>query len=128
MILFQSCINMLLRKQKFYEGIKNPILIRIFGNKSWSDHVTSRLYFCGINLDKMFSNLKQDMPKIHELFVYNFNYNFNLLFWKHRLTYISNRWYNHKISLSVTLFGITIDWKLNFREHINNIVKKHIIN
>ena len=29
---------------------------------------------------------------------------------------------------SVTLLGITIDSKLNFKEHINNIVKKHIIN
>ena len=28
----------------------------------------------------------------------------------------------------VTLLGITIDSKLNFKEHINNIVKKHIIN
>ena len=29
---------------------------------------------------------------------------------------------------SVTLLGITIDSKLNFKEHINNIIKKHIIN
>ena len=28
----------------------------------------------------------------------------------------------------VTLLGITIDSKLNFKEHINNIIKKHIIN
>ena len=33
-----------------------------------------------------------------------------------------------KSILSVTLIGITIDSKLNFKEHINNIYKKHIIN
>ena len=29
---------------------------------------------------------------------------------------------------SVTPLGITIDSKLNFKTHINNIIKKHIIN
>ena len=29
---------------------------------------------------------------------------------------------------SVTLLGITIDSKLDFKEHINNTIKKHIIN
>ena len=29
---------------------------------------------------------------------------------------------------SVTLLEITIDSKLNFKEHINTVVKKHIIN
>ena len=29
---------------------------------------------------------------------------------------------------SVTLLDITTDSKLNFREHINTVVKKHIIN
>ena len=33
-----------------------------------------------------------------------------------------------KSASSVTLLGITIDSKLNFKEHINNIVKKYIIN
>ena len=33
-----------------------------------------------------------------------------------------------KSVLSVTLLGITIDSKLNFKEHINNIIKKHITN
>ena len=28
----------------------------------------------------------------------------------------------------VTILGITIDSKLNFKENINNIIKKHIIN
>ena len=29
---------------------------------------------------------------------------------------------------SVTLLGITIDSKLDFKEHINNTIKKYIIN
>ena len=29
---------------------------------------------------------------------------------------------------SVTLLGITIDSKLNFKEHINNFIKKHTLN
>ena len=33
-----------------------------------------------------------------------------------------------KSVLFVTLLGITTDSKLNFKEDINNIVKKHIIN
>ena len=35
---------------------------------------------------------------------------------------------NTKSVSSVTLRGITIDSKLNFKEDINNIIKKHIIN
>ena len=33
-----------------------------------------------------------------------------------------------KSVLSVILLAINIDSKLNFEEHINNIIKKHIIN
>ena len=33
-----------------------------------------------------------------------------------------------KSILSVTQLGITIDSKLNFKEHINNFIKKHTIN
>ena len=33
-----------------------------------------------------------------------------------------------KLVSSVTLLGITIDSKLKFKEDINNIIKKHIIN
>ena len=29
---------------------------------------------------------------------------------------------------SVILLGITIDSELNFKEHTNNIIKKHVIN
>ena len=38
--LFQFQTNILKRKQKFYKGIKNPILIRTFGSKWWSHHVS----------------------------------------------------------------------------------------
>ena len=33
-----------------------------------------------------------------------------------------------KSASSVTLLSATVDSKLNFNEHINNIVKKHVIN
>ena len=33
-----------------------------------------------------------------------------------------------KSVLSVTLLGITIDSKLNFKEYINSFIKKHTIN
>ena len=39
-ILFQFKINMLLRKQKFYDGNKKPILIRTFSSKYWSDYAS----------------------------------------------------------------------------------------
>ena len=33
-----------------------------------------------------------------------------------------------KSVLSVTLLGITIDLKFDFKEHINNFIKRHSIN
>ena len=41
---------------------------------------------------------------------------------------LQNRDITIKSASSVTLLGITIDSKLNFKEHINNIIKKDIIN
>ena len=65
------------------------------------------LYSSGINLDKIFNNLTQDTWNVFEWFVYN------------SIGDIT------KISLwSVTLLGITIDSKLNFKENIINIMKK----
>ena len=65
------------------------------------------LYSSGINLDKIFKNLTQDTWNVFEWFVYN------------SIGDIT------KISLwSVTLLGITIDSKLNFKENIINIMKK----
>ena len=65
------------------------------------------LYSSGMNLDKIFKNLTQDTWNVFEWFVYN------------SIGDIT------KISLwSVTLLGITIDSKLNFKENIINIMKK----
>ena len=65
------------------------------------------LYSSGMNLDKIFTNLIQDTLNVFEWLVYNSNGGIT------------------KISLSsVTLLGITIDSKLNFKENIINIIKK----
>ena len=46
---------------------------------------------------------------------------------KHSLAFIANWYITIKSISSVTVPGITIDSKLNFKEHINNIIKKHFI-
>ena len=43
---------------------------------------------------------------------------------KHSLAFIANWYITIKSISSVTVPGITIDSKLNFKEHINNIIKK----
>ena len=60
------------------------------------------LYSCGMNLDNMFTNLIQDTLQIGDI--------------------------TTKSVSSVTLIGNAIDSKLNFKEHINNRKKKHILN
>ena len=91
------------------------------------------LYSCGMNLDKIFSNLMQDMQNVCEWFVYNSlkanpdKFQFIILGNKgSRKLRIGD--ITIKSDSSVTLLVITIDSKLNFKEHVNNIVKKHIIN
>ena len=65
------------------------------------------LYSSGMNLDKIFTNLTQDTWNVFEWLAYN------------SIGDIT------KISLwSVTLLGIIIDSKLNFKENIINIMKK----
>ena len=65
------------------------------------------LYSSGMNLDKIFTNLTQDTWNVFEWLV------------------CSSIGDITKISLSsVTLLGITIDSKLNFKENIINIMKK----
>ena len=91
------------------------------------------LYSCGINLNKIFSNLMQDMKNVYEWFVYN-----SIKTNPDKLKFIilgntgshSLQMGNVTIKLasSVTLLGIAMDSKLNFKEHLNNIAKKHIIN
>ena len=87
------------------------------------------LYSCGMNLDNIFSNLIQDMENVYEWFVYN---SMKVNPDKFQFIILGNTG-SHilkigditiKSASSVTLLGITIDSKLNFKEHINNIVKK----
>ena len=86
-----------------------------------------------MNLDNIFSKLIQDIQNAYEWFVYN-SMKVNLD--KFQFIILGNTgshalqigYITIKLAWSVTLPGITIDSKLNFKEHINNIVKKHIIN
>ena len=72
-----------------------------------------------------FANLKQDNQNLYERFVYN---SIKINPGKHRLTFQIGDITKKSVS-SVALLGITIDSKLNFKKHINNIVKKaYIIN
>ena len=91
------------------------------------------LYSCGMNLDNIFSNLTQDMENVYEWFLYN---SMKANPDKFPFIILGNTG-SHTLKIGditiksvsfVTLLGITIDSKLNFKEHINNIVKKHIIN
>ena len=91
------------------------------------------LYSCGMNLDNIFSNLTQDMENVYEWFVYN---SMKANPDKFPFIILGNTG-SHTLKIGditiksvsfVTLLGITIDSKLNFKEHINNIVKKHVIN
>ena len=50
--------------------------------------------------------------------------NFQFILLGNRLPYIANRYITIKSVSSVRASGITIDCKLNFKEHINNIIKK----
>ena len=91
------------------------------------------LYSCGMNLDNIFSSLIQDTENVYKWFVYNsMKANPN----KFQFIILGNTG-SHTLQIgditiksasSVTLLGITLDSRLNFKEYINNIVKKHIIN
>ena len=80
------------------------------------------LYFCGINLDNIFSNLIQDMENVYEWFVYN---SMKANPDKFQFIILENTG-SHTLKIgditvksasSVTLLGITVDSKLNFKEH-----------
>ena len=87
------------------------------------------LYSCGMNLDNIFSNLIQDMENVYEWSVYNSmkadpdKFQFIIL-GKPGSHTLKIGDITIKSASYVTLLGITIDSKLNFKEHINNIVKK----
>ena len=87
------------------------------------------LYSCGMNLDNIFTNLIQDTWNVYECFVYNSikghpeNVQFIIL-GNTGLHALQIGDITTKSVSSVTLLGITIDSKLNFKEDINNITKE----
>ena len=122
-------------------SILDPLLVNIFINHlfffsgkceicNFADD--NSLYSCGIDLDNIFNNHIQDMENVFEWFVYNSmkansdKFQFIILgsTGSHTLK-IGD--ITIKSASSVKLFGITIDSKLNFKEHINNIVKKSML-
>ena len=87
------------------------------------------LYSCGMNLDNIFTNLIQDTWNVYECFVYNSikghpeNVQFIIL-GNTGLHALQIGDITTKSVSSVTLLGITIDSKLNFKKDINNIIKE----
>ena len=86
-----------------------------------------------MSLDYIFANLTQNTLNVYEWLVYN-----SMKANPDRFQFmILGNIDSHTLQIgdittkpvwSLTLFGITIDSKLNFKEHINNVLKKHIIN
>ena len=119
-------------------SIPGPLLFNIFMNDlfffsakceicNFADD--NNLYSCGMNLDNIFSNLMQDMENVYGWFIYkSMKANPD----KFQSIILGNTG-SHTLKIDcitvksdsyVTLLGITIDSKLNFKGHINNIVKK----
>ena len=82
-----------------------------------------------MNLDNIFCNPIQDTENVYEWFVHN---SMKVNPEKFQFIILGNI-SSHTLKIGditiksaspVTLLGITIDSKLNFKEHINNIVKK----
>ena len=86
-----------------------------------------------MNLDNIFTSIIQDTWNVYEWFVYNSmkahpeNFQFIIL-GNAGLHTLETGDITTKSVSSVTLLGITIDSKLDFKEDINNIIKKRIIN
>ena len=87
------------------------------------------LYSYVMNLDNILTNLIQDTWNVYEWFVFNSmkaqpkNFQFVIL-GNTGLHALQIGDITTKSVSSVTLLGITIDSKLNFKEDINNIIKK----
>ena len=104
-------------------------MICSFSQENVKSVADNSLYSCGMNLDNKFSNLTKDMENVYEWFVYN---SIKANPDKFQFIILGNTG-SHTLKIgditiksasSITLLGITIDSKLNFKEHINNIVKK----
>ena len=86
-----------------------------------------------MDLDNIFTNIIQDTWRVSEWFVYSSlkahpeNFQFIIL-GNAGLHTLEIGDITTKSVSSVTLLGITIDSKLDFKEDINNIIKKRIIN
>ena len=84
---------------------------------------------CGINSENIFSNLIKEMDIIYEWFVCNSvkasadKFQFTILINTSSHTFQKNDT-TIKSTLSVTLLGITIDSKMNFKDDIDNIMKR----
>ena len=86
------------------------------------------LYSSGINLENIFSNLIQDMQNVYSSMKANSDKFQFIILGNTGLHSLQISDITIKSGLSVTPLGITINSKLKFKEHINNFVKKHIIN
>ena len=86
------------------------------------------LYSSGINLENIFSNLIQDMQNVYSSMKANSDKFQFIILGNTGLHSLQISDITIKSGLSVALLGITINSKLKFKEHINNFVKKHIIN
>ena len=87
------------------------------------------VFSCGMNLDNIFTNLIQDTWNVYKWFVYNSikahldNFQF-IIVRNTGLHALQIGDITTKSVSSVTVLGIAIDSKLNFKEDINNIIKE----
>ena len=104
-------------------------MICSFSQQNLISAYDNSLYSCGLNLDNIFTNLIQDTWNVYEWSVYNSTKtdaeNFGLtILGNTGLHTLQIGDITTKSVSSSTLFGITIDSKLNFKEDVNNVIKK----
>ena len=89
-------------------------------------------YYCGMNLYNIVSNLIGDVENVYEWFVHNSMKanpdKFQFIIWGNTGSHTLKIGDITVKSVSfVTLLGVTMDSKLNFKEQTNNIVQKSIL-